>query len=231
MRAKSSACEITSPPCSRRSHAHVCHWVKCINSFTARIDNSAFPSSRQLFLPATFYFWLSGRFNFLPVNGTTSTARPKGSASRATHCCWGLPVLSGRGRFWIPSNRRQCLMLIACFPSCITEGKSPLAERLLLLLEKEELEGKWKRQEKWCSPGLWAQALSFSSLHLLSIIIKSHRLFASELTCGLGNSEMFSYGGMENLLLCWRWSVWSCHTRGSKENNWNNRGSSWFLAS
>lgn len=49
MRAKSSACEITSPPCSRRSHSHVCHWVKCINSFTARIGSSTFPSSRRLF--------------------------------------------------------------------------------------------------------------------------------------------------------------------------------------
>lgn len=63
MRAKSSACEITSPPSSRRSHSHVCHWVKCINSFTARIDNSTFPSSRQL-LSATFYFWLSEGFIF-----------------------------------------------------------------------------------------------------------------------------------------------------------------------
>lgn len=49
MRAKSSACEITSPPCSRRSHSHVCHWVKYINSFTARIGSSTFPSSRRLF--------------------------------------------------------------------------------------------------------------------------------------------------------------------------------------
>lgn len=49
MRAKSSACEITSPPCSRRSHSHVCHWVKCLNSFIARIGSSTFPSSRQLF--------------------------------------------------------------------------------------------------------------------------------------------------------------------------------------
>lgn len=49
--------------------------------------------------------------------------------------------------------------------------------------------------------------LSFSSLHLLSITIKRHRLLASKLTCDLGNSEMFRYGGMANLLLCWGCSV------------------------
>lgn len=75
------------------------------------------------------------------------------------------------------------------------------------------------------SPGPCSQALSFSSLYLLSVTIKSHRLVTSK----LGNSETLGYGGMENLLLGWRCSVWSCHTHGSKENNWNNRGFSWFL--
>lgn len=227
MRAKSNACELTSTPCSRRSHSHGCDWLKCINSFTARIDNSTFPSSRQLFLPAAFYFWFSGRFNFLPVDGTTSTGRPKGSASRATFCSWGHPVLSGSGvaGFEPPPTGDNVWCSSPAFQAVLQEeNPSPLAERLHLLFEREELGGTWKRQERWCSAGLCILTLSFSSLYLLSRTIKSHGLVISKLTCDLGNSEMFSCGGMENLLLCWRCSVSSCHTHGNKENNWNNRG-------
>lgn len=38
---------------------HACHWVKCINSFIARIGNSTSPSSRQLF------YWLLSISDFL----------------------------------------------------------------------------------------------------------------------------------------------------------------------
>lgn len=228
-RAKSSACEITSTPCSRRSHSHVCHRVKCINSFTARIDNSSFPSSRQLFYRLlSISDFLEGFIFFLSMaqlqqGGQRALPAEPLSALGDSLSCQGVAGFEPT-----PAGDNVWCSLPAFQAALQKESPSPLPGRLLF--EREDVEGKWKRQERWCSPGPCSQALAFSSLYLLSVTIKSHGLVISKLTRGLGKSEMLRYGGMENLLLCWRCSVWSCRTRGSKENNWNNRGFSWFLA-